>query len=164
MRLFIAINFDNKIINELTEFQAQLKKQGVKGNYSKAENLHLTLAFIGEYNNPDEILDIIEQVEFEPFTLSLEGVGRFNDIFWIGIKDNEHLKSYVKRLRNELSKNNIPFDRKKFKPHITLIRRTEYKETRIPVDHSPQCTIKVDSVTLMKSERGKHGMIYTPLN
>ncbi len=164
MRLFISINFDNNIIDELTKFQKLLIDMGVKGNYSKEENLHLTLAFIGEYHNPDDIIDIINQVEFEPFELELDGVGRFNDIFWVGIKDNEYLQNYVKRLRNELSNNNIPFDRKRFKPHITLIRRTEYKEIKIPVEYSPTGKMTVQSITLMKSERGKDGMIYTPLN
>ena len=55
MRLFIAILFEEKIINALTQFQDNLKAKGVKGNYSRRENLHITLAFIGEYGNPDEV-------------------------------------------------------------------------------------------------------------
>ena len=51
MRLFIAILFEENIINALTHFQDNLKAKGVKGNFSRRENLHITLAFIGEYGN-----------------------------------------------------------------------------------------------------------------
>ena len=44
MRLFIAIQFDDSILDELTNFQEDLKRQGVTGNYSARENLHITLA------------------------------------------------------------------------------------------------------------------------
>lgn len=36
-------------------------------------NLHLTLAFIGEYNDPDHVLDAMEQVQFAPFLLRISG-------------------------------------------------------------------------------------------
>ena len=57
MRLFIAIQFEEKIIDAITDFQDDLKAQGVTGNYTPRENLHITLAFIGEYGKPDDILD-----------------------------------------------------------------------------------------------------------
>ena len=75
MRLFIAIQFKKNILDALTDFQADLKSQGVTGNYTKRENLHITLAFIGDYGNPDEVLDAMEQVDFRPIEISLDGVG-----------------------------------------------------------------------------------------
>ena len=48
MRLFIAINFGE---NELDSFEAardRLRERAGRGNYSRRENLHLTLAFLGE--------------------------------------------------------------------------------------------------------------------
>ena len=55
MRLFIAIQFEEKILDAITDFQDDLKAQGVTGNYTLRENLHITLAFIGEYGNPDDL-------------------------------------------------------------------------------------------------------------
>ena len=75
MRLFIAIQFDEHILEALTDFQDDMRAMGVTGNYTKRENLHITLAFIGDYGNPDEILDIMERVTFEPMEISLDGVG-----------------------------------------------------------------------------------------
>ena len=43
MRLFIAINFDDKIKDELCLLIDKLKNYSVSGNFTKRENLHLTL-------------------------------------------------------------------------------------------------------------------------
>ncbi len=48
MRLFIAIQFEENILDALTDFQADLKRQGVTGNYTRRENLHITMAFSGK--------------------------------------------------------------------------------------------------------------------
>ena len=127
MRLFIAIQFDDSIIDALTGFQSKLREQGVKGNFTSEENLHLTLAFIGDYNDPEAVLDAMEASNFRPFDISLDGVGHFGDLFWMGLADNPALHAYVKRLRHCLADAGIPFDKKRFSPHITLIRRAENK-------------------------------------
>ena len=166
MRLFIAIQFDENILDALTDFQNDLKSQAVTGNYTKRENLHITLAFIGDYGNPDEVLDAMEQVDFRPIELSLDGVGSFGDLFWAGLADNPQLMGYVKRLRRELAEQGIPFDKKRFSPHITLIRK--YSNLRgggreIPVSAPPQGSMVATKISLMRSERGKNGMIYTEI-
>ena len=127
MRLFIAIQFEKKILDAVTDFQDDLKVQGVTGNYTLRENLHITLAFMGEYGNPDDILDAMEQVDLSPVEIRLEGVGRFEDLFWVGLSENPELVGYVKRLRRKLSEYGIPYDKKRFTPHITVIRKAEYR-------------------------------------
>ena len=52
MRLFVAIRFNDEILNSLEELKSDLHQSGLRGNYTKAENLHLTLAFISEYGDP----------------------------------------------------------------------------------------------------------------
>ena len=164
MRLFIAIQFEQNIIDALTDFQDDLRIKGVKGNYTRPENLHITLAFIGDYGNPDDILDAMEQVPFSPMKISLDGVGRFGELFWVGLSENPELASYVKRLRRELSAQGIPFDKKRFSPHITLIRKFSYRgDNRIPVDEAPIGSMTATHVSLMLSERGRNGMIYTEI-
>ncbi|MCR5094985.1 MAG: RNA 2',3'-cyclic phosphodiesterase [Lachnospiraceae bacterium] len=164
MRLFIAINFDNSILEALTDFQEDLRVQGVTGNYTGRENLHITLAFIGDYGNPDEVLDAMEQVPFDPVEIRLDGVGHFGDLFWVGLAKNPALEAYVRRLRRELSARGIPYDKKKFSPHITLIRKASWRDGRlIPVEEAPKGMMTAARVSLMRSERGKHGMIYTEL-
>ena len=164
MRLFIAIQFDEKILDVLTDFQDDLRAQGVTGNYTRRENLHITLAFIGDYSNPDDVLEAMEQLDFRPIDIALDGVGNFGELFWVGLKDNPQLDGYVKKLRRALAECDIPFDRKHFSPHITLIRKYSYKGGReIPVSKPPKGQMKATRVSLIRSERGKHGMIYTEI-
>ena len=140
MRLFIAIRLSDGIRDGLSAIQGELRDHGVRGNYTKTENLHLTLAFIGEYSDPDFVLEVIRSVPFAPFPMRIEGFGSFGDLYWCGIGENDNLLSYVKRLRRVLAGNGIPFDRKKFSPHITLIRKAEYDRRREgPASRSRMC-------------------------
>lgn len=162
MRLFIAIQFSPDILNALLDVQSEMKAFDVRGRYSPPENLHLTLAFIGEYGNPGAVMDALASVPFEPFPLRLDRLGNFGDLYWAGIADNPKLAAFVKRLRHVLADRNIPFDRKRFSPHITLVRKAEYYgETPLPPVHAPEGEMEVSGVVLMRSDRGKHGMIYT---
>ena len=162
MRLFIAIQLSDGIRNSLSAVQAYLKDHGVRENYTKSENLHLTLAFIGEYPDPDYALEIVRSVPFVPFSMCIEGFGSFGDLYWCGIGENDSLLSYVKRLRRALAEYGVPFDRKKFSPHITLLRRAEYDQHRgLPVVAIPDVSMQVSGVSLMRSDRAKSGMVYT---
>ncbi len=164
MRLFIALRFDQSILDALTDLQEDMKARGVTGNYTRQENLHLTLAFIGEYGNPDEVLDAMEQAAFHPFSLRLEGVGNYGNLFWAGIAENGELAAFVRRLRRSLSEKGIPFDKKRFSPHITLIRKAAYRNGQsIPVPDVPAGEMEVNRISLMRSERGRNGMVYTEI-
>ena len=164
MRLFIAIQFNEKILDVIEGLQPDMKKCGLKGRYTKRENLHVTLAFIGEYGNPDKVLEAMEETDFEEFTISFDGIGNFDDLYYAGISDSLYLEKLVKRLRKNLSQHNIPFDRKKFIPHITLVRQGEFIKARAGLpDTIPDNSMNVGEIVLMKSERGKNGMIYTVL-
>ena len=161
MRLFIAINFDDALTDALIGLQDAIWDAGVDGNYTKEENLHLTLAFIGEYGDPDRVLAAMERVPLSPFSLSLDGVGAFDSLWWAGLRASDELVAYARRLRRELAEANVPFDKKRFSPHITLIRRPSKPE--LPPLDVPETSMTVRRVSLMRSDRGKHGMIYTEI-
>ena len=146
----------------LIDAQNQMYEGGVRGNYSPEENLHLTLAFIGEYPEPDDVMDALETVSFTPFELSLEGVGNFGDLWWAGIQDNPALQAVVRRIRRAFSQAQIPFDRKAFRPHITLLRKAR-AEHGMPAVETQDVKMTVGEISLMRSDRGKNGMIYTEI-
>ncbi len=100
MRLFIAIQLSEEMKASIRDVQEQFKEQGVKGNYTPAENMHMTLAFIGEYNDPDRVLEALEAVEFEPFTITMNHVGNFDDLWWTGITESNELSNLVKKIRH----------------------------------------------------------------
>ena len=135
----------------------------MKGRYTTRENMHLTLAFIGEYGDPEQVADILNEIVLEPVKLTLDGFGTFGDLYWIGLKEDAGLNANVKRIRRAFSENNIPFDRKKFIPHITLVRKIEYEKT-LPADTPFPAVMEVEYITLMRSDRGRNGMIYTPVD
>ena len=160
MRLFIAIKLNPDLRNTLTDVQQHLIRRGIRGNYTNTDNLHITLAFIGEYDEPDYVTEVISEVPFFPFPFSLSTLGHFGNLWWVGLDDNDELDSYVKRLRKALSEAGIPFDKKKFSPHITLIRKAI---GTLPAVSVPKTVMSVDHISLMRSERGPKGMIYTEI-
>lgn len=160
MRLFIAIQLDNAIKDELCMVQKRLQMQGVKGNFTTRENMHLTLAFIGEYPDPGFVCDVLSDVIFEPVRLVIDGFGSFGDLYWIGIKEDANLNANVKRIRRALADNGIPFDKKKFAPHMTIARKIVY-DKGFPTDAPFPAAMDVEYISLMRSDRGKAGMIYT---
>ena len=164
MRLFIAIRLSDEIKSGLAEIQSFLRNRGVSGTFTKLENLHMTLAFIGEYAVPEDVLDAMRGVPFEPFSIWLDGFGSFGDLYWCGIEEQEALSAYVKRLRRALAENGIPFDRKKFSPHITLIRKASFDKNRgFPGVTVPDASMEADRVSLMRSDRTKSGMVCTEI-
>ncbi|GHV42185.1 hypothetical protein FACS189490_10600 [Clostridia bacterium] len=48
LRLFTAINFSDDTRSRLLALRDELQSGAVRGRFSALENLHLTLAFIGE--------------------------------------------------------------------------------------------------------------------
>ncbi len=164
MRLFIAVPMEGEIKNALRGVQNELRRRGVEGNYTRPENLHLTLAFIGEYPEPDAVLDAMQALRFEPFTLRLRGMGAFGELWWAGLEESDQLTALARRLRRLLAENAIPFDRKAFRAHLTLIRKPSYQsDPHIETLAVPGAEMRVGRVCLMLSTRGKSGMIYTEL-
>ena len=163
MRLFIAIQLSEKMRMAISDVQEDLRRQGVRGNYTPRENLHLTLAFIGEYNDPDRVLDILEQVPMESFEISLDGMGAFGDLWWIGLTPSKAMQSYVRLLHRAMAEGDIPFDRKRFSPHITILRRASVDIAKVKIQPVERVSMVAVHASLMRSDRGRNGMIYTEI-
>ena len=158
MRLFIAIGLSDAMKDALESAQGEMYDGGVRGNFTTRENMHLTLAFIGEYPNKDQVMEALSGVSFTSFTLSLQGIGRFRDLWWAGLEETAPMAAVVRRIRRALAESEIPFDRKRFSPHITLIRKAD---GQMPGIQLKKAAMQVDRILLMRSDRGKRGMIYT---
>lgn len=162
MRLFIAIRLDSSMKRLAGDIQRAFREQNVRGNYTPEENLHITLAFIGEYSDPDAVLDAMTGVSFQPFSVTMDSVGSFDGVWWAGFSKSRELDSLAGKLRRALAEAGVPYDRKKFKAHVTVLRKPERDRqgSMIPVSIAPE-TMLVDRISLMRSDRGKNGMIYT---
>lgn len=123
MRLFIAILPDARMIRALRACVRDLEAQGAQGSIVPDANLHMTLAFIGDAERPDQVRAVLQKIPLPKIRLTLSKTGYFGDLLWAGIKADPSLHAYVSALREALAKADIPFDKKPFVPHITLIRR-----------------------------------------
>ena len=160
MRLFIAIQLSDELKKTITASMHELKKQGVKGSYVPMQNLHLTLAFIGECKSSAPVKEALDSVKYKPFKLSLSDSGTFGDLLWIGLKGNQGLSAAVRSVREALELSGIEYDRKKFVPHITIIRKMSGSAAGVK---APKGDMMVKKISLMKSEVKDGKRIYTEI-
>ena len=161
MRLFVGLCLSEDFRSALSELQNRLRAAGVTGQYLDPSNLHMTLAFIGEW--PEDVTDTLPEVD-RPFSVSLTHLGFFPEakVLWAGVEPSEQLERLAGRARRNLADCGIPFDPKKFKPHITLLRKPSVPNGVIVSDlEIPEARMIVDEVCLYRSDRGKNGMVYT---
>lgn len=170
MRLFIAVNFCDEFKSGLCTVISALRLQTEHGNFSRRENLHLTLAFLGETEHADKAKAAMDQVDAEPFILTAEGFGTFHsgegEIYWVGVRNNAVLNSLNGQLCRALQAADFQLETRPFSPHLTLGRKVVMKpgfdrrsfERNIPVMNMP-----VDKISLMKSERIGGRLTYTEI-
>ena len=159
MRQFIALTFNSSFKEELVHIIDSLKEEGIKGKYYDPDNLHMTLAFFGETNRQDEIMEIIQSIPFPEITITTNCIGHFKKIYWVGVKENPELDAYVNTLRNILKQHDIPFDDKPFYPHITILRKAEEGDRTLQ-----EVSTKDIKVELLQAHYLEEGLKYLPYN
>ncbi len=161
MRLFVAIELDPGVKKALSETAGLLIKQVCRANLTRLENLHITLAFIGETDRVDEIKKELDRVSGKSFDIEVDGFGRFGDLFYVNIEKKQELTALAGKVRSVLTGIGIIIDNKPFVPHITLARKIVC--AREPVLSVERIKIPVKSFMLMKSERIGGKLIYTKI-
>jgi 2'-5' RNA ligase len=132
MRLFLAIPLPPDIAVQAFEV---LPSSLPALRRVKAENLHVTLAFLGQ--TPDERLEDVTAAaqgaaeRVAPFTLSFDRAGRFPErgrprVVWLGIADGEaSISELGAGVYAGLRSRGLRFDDRPLAPHLTLARVTE---------------------------------------
>ena len=133
IRSFTAIELPVELKQNIELYINDLKAAAPKIKWVKAENLHLTLKFIG--NQPAAITDkvianlISNQAITRPFQLSLSEIGAFPNkkkprVIWLGINADPHesLYSTFKWIEDQLEKIGIERESRRFSAHLTLGR------------------------------------------
>ncbi len=156
-RLFVAIDvpkdLKEKINSELTEQLGEVKKV-------PKENLHITLAFIGDAGENAEkiIIERLKKIEFSKFPVLLSGTGSFDErVIWLGVQALE-LYTLAENISKELHLDN------EFSGHITIARAKEgrditenFKKIR---GKKINQTMKVDKFILFESKQSALGSVY----
>ncbi|MBI2647018.1 RNA 2',3'-cyclic phosphodiesterase [Candidatus Woesearchaeota archaeon] len=169
MRLFIAIDF-NELKDCFIEMQEQLPKN-VK--LSLTSSFHITLKFLGEVqpNKVDDIINILKNIKFKPFSVFLDKVGIFPTenyirVIWAGLNPEDRILELQKNIDNSLK--DFFKKEKDFKAHITLARVKYIKDKKqfleqlrkIKVDNKK---LEVRGFSLIKSTLTPKGPIYEDL-
>lgn len=171
MRIFIALNFTDEIKNNLYEQVLYLKKQSAKGNFTRKENLHLTLAFLGEVREKqlETLKKIMNQFEVSEFLIEFSDMGAFRNgdelLPYIGIVPNIKLLVLQQNLIEVLKASGFTPDEKKFTPHITLGRKVVMKSNAefYGNDRLYEKEIVSNTISIMKSERINGILTYTEI-
>ena len=125
IRLFVALALPEDVRRRL-----EMLRGGIPGaRWQSAEQMHLTLRFIGEVDGTafDEIGDALADIEAEAFSLTLEGVGRFPPrgrarILWAGAARNPALLRLRERTEAVITGLGHDPDGRNYAPHVTLAR------------------------------------------
>jgi len=124
-RLFVAIDFPEAVRARLATLAG-----GVPGaRWVPAEQLHLTLRFIGEVDRGrlDDIAEALAAIDARGFAVRVKGVGHFPPrgaprVLWAGIEDGAGPARLHGKIEAALARLGVARDRRKFFPHVTLAR------------------------------------------
>ncbi len=174
MRLFIAIHLTEEVKVHLSDTISKLSKESVRGNYIREQNLHLTLAFLGDVPSKriKEILQCMKMATEgkRSFVIKLDGIGKFEhhreSLYWCGIRKNAKLSYLQYALVTILKEHQVAADDKPFKPHITIGRRCIMKpqfDEKTFGKSIPTIGMKVESIHLMSSAQVKGNVYYSSL-
>ena len=161
MRLFVGLRPAAGFRDALSALQDRLRAAGVTARYLEPSDLHMTLAFIGEW--AEDVTGLLPPVG-RPFPITLSRLGVFPeaDVIWAGVKPSEELDRLAARVRCSLSEAGVPFDPKGFNPHVTLGRKPRMPEGVCLSDIAvTPAEMLVSEVCLYRSDRGENGVAYT---
>jgi 2'-5' RNA ligase len=178
-RCFIAVECNNiEIIQKAQEVQGGLSATGGNLKHVEPDNLHLTLKFLGEIDKHqvDKVSEMVSEISFNPFNMSIENVGVFPNlrrpsIIWAGITEGVmDLTRIFNEVDNKISKMGFKRERRRFHPHITISRvrsgknRDKIIEELMRISDYRFGENRVDKIVFKKSVLTPKGPVYTSLS
>lgn len=179
IRTFIAIEIPENIISKIRELQDGIKGYGFKIRWARAENIHLTLKFLGDVEavKIGEIAEALSKtVEgFTPISLKAKGIGVFPSIkrprvLWVGLTGEiESLVTIQKKLDENLNLLDFPREKRLFKGHLTIgrikdkIDAKRFGDALLTWRNFESETFTAGQIALYKSELKPSGAVYTEL-
>lgn len=167
MRLFIALNFDKRTKEKILKVQKDLRTIG-RGNFTRPENFHLTLVFLGEVepNKLKLILETMDIMKMLKLELEFSHLGSFrrgnSSLIWLGLKPNQTLIKLQKELNTKLKSKGFDLDNRPYFPHLTLARRFVLdKDVRFDELLEINFVTQIETLSLMHSQRIDGQLIYT---
>ena len=131
IRAFIAIEVPPEVKNHLSSVSATLGSLDPDARLAPVSNLHLTLRFLGniEESRVSGLGDAIRRCarQVRPFSLAVRNLGAFPSrkrprVVWTGVSGDGDLERLHHLLEVELQQQGIEREKKRFRPHMTLLR------------------------------------------
>ena len=183
IRSFIAIELPDELKLGLDQIEAQLKSEKQPWvKWVEPSSIHLTLKFLGNIA-VDRTGDITRAMEeaargIPPFQLEVKDLGVFPNlkrvqVAWVGLSGEvDKLSQLQQRLESNLERLGFAPESRAFTPHLTLARlrnqasldeRQRFGQL-IASTRFEAVTIKVDAISLMRSQLTREGAIYSRLS
>ncbi len=180
-RTFLAIDLPSSLQSAIGQNIRTVKRELPGLSWSKPENLHINLKFLGE--TTESQVDQIRQVvgpaisHVSPFTLEINGFGVFPDdrvprVLWIGLGGAlDSLAALAECVGRAVVPLGFPQEYRLFRPHLTVARvKKDHREVGrvlgtlgVLTDPFPCGPLPVERVTLFKSDLRPTGPVYTKL-
>ena len=160
-RLFFALWPDPEIQTAFSQ-AGQLLYGTCKGKPTKVENIHLTMAFLGDtpVERIGELNAIAASVSCPPFEMNFSQLGwwRHNQVAWATCQEIPNsLKEFQRQLNEGLRKAGFPAENRPFVPHVTLLRKARCKGIP-PLETAIRWPVK--EFVLVQSQLDSKGSIY----
>lgn len=157
MRLFAAVRCPPAVEAALVRTMADLGREG-RAAFTPRENLHLTLAFLGETDNLAGAVSALERsCTGGPFSVTLGGLGAFERLWWAGVLPAPRLEDLARRVQSALRREGFALEDRPWTPHVTLARRWQGPPPTASVEETAWA---VEAVSLLESLRGPEGPVY----
>lgn len=175
IRAFVGIPLPEAVADELEAAQAGMPA----GREVPHENMHITLAFLGEHPEPviEEAHHALDAVRCPGFALRIEGLGMFGGarprVLFAEVPPEPGLTRLHRKVLRAVHQAGMELARQRFHPHVTLARfgsdglRGEeaaemqgFLARRIALRAGP---FEVEQFVLYRSHLGRAGPIYEPL-
>ncbi len=180
MRIFIALELPESVRKRLGQLQGRLKGTEDRIRWVKPSLIHLTMKFLGEIKEED-LEKVIRTAHsaagpFAVFKLRIGKMGAFPNfssprVIWVGIEEGkDKLETLAAELDEKLGQEGFNRSSRKWTSHLTLARVKVLKERkRLEALLLQYCKevegieVKVESLSVIKSELTPQGPIYTVL-
>ena len=117
----MAVDVPDSVKEHLSFIQRSINGFDSNLRFVHPNNFHLTISFLGDKLNPDNVIDNLSSVSFNSFSLRLSGIGFFPSrelprVLWVGFEENPSLFDLQRKIDLLFTPN------KSFKPHLTIAR------------------------------------------
>jgi len=171
MRLFFSVPLPREAKDRAVQALATARATAAELSWTKPEQMHLTLAFLGE--QPPEALERMYAAAqpctaLQPFEATLAGAGAFPNprrahVLWLGITDGaSQLVELAARLCSGLRAAGFELEARPFQPHLTVARvkrgnERDAERALRSVAPGEVTRFQVGKLVLMKSELSPKG-------